>query len=94
MIINKMVTNTGKERATTLTVVKSVGGVQIYSHVYSLLSAFSTYPAITSTECAELSVANYTARLAAFKTYVESVEVGFTVDTTSAYRDNLTACPI
>jgi hypothetical protein len=89
-----MVTNTGKERATTITVVKSVGGAQVYSHSYSFLAAFGTYSAITSTECAELSIANYTARLAAFKAYVESVEIGLTVDTTAAYRDNLNACPI
>lgn len=86
--------NTGKERATTLSIVKSIGGVQTYMQEYSILNAFSSYPAITLQDVANMTVANYTARLAAFKLYVESIEIGLTVDTTAAYRDNLTSCPI
>nr|WP_320037195.1 hypothetical protein [uncultured Bacteroides sp.] len=89
-----METNTGMQRATSLTVVKTVGGVQIYSRIYNLLSSFSTYVAITANDCARLSVADYTDRLTAFKTYVESIEIGLTVNTASAYVENTTACPI
>lgn len=86
--------NTGMQRASSLTVVKSIGGVQVYSRVYDMLSAFLAYQAITQTECAEMSVADYQARLAAFKLYVEGVEVGLVVDTAPAYRENKTSCPI
>lgn len=86
--------NTGKERASTLTIQKTVGGVSQYTHSYSILSAFSSYTAITLSTLSELSVSDYTARLTALKAYVESTEVGLTVDTTAAYRDNLTSCPI
>ena len=86
--------NTGMQRASSLTVTKTIGGTQVYSHVYNMLAAFSTYNVITITECAEMSVADYQARLSAFKIYVESVEVGLTLDITAAYRENLTSCPI
>lgn len=89
-----METNTGMQRATSLTVTKTVGGVQIYSRVYNLLSSFSTYAAITSNECARLSVADYNDRLTSFISYVESAEVGLTILTTGSYVENLTACPI
>jgi hypothetical protein len=87
-------TNTGMQRAETLTISKSVGGTLVYEHSYSLLSAFSTYSAITSQDVTEMSVASYTARLEAFKEYVESIEVGLSISTTDAYRENLTSCPI
>ena len=85
---------TGMQRASTLTIKKKVGDVTEYTHTYSLLSAFGIYTSITLSELGLLSVSDFQARLAAFKTYVESVELGLTVDTTNAYRENLTACPI
>jgi hypothetical protein len=85
---------TGMQRASTLTIEKKVGDVTEYTHTYSLLSAFGIYTSITLSELGLLSVSDFQARLAAFKTYVESVELGLTVDTTNAYRENLTACPI
>lgn len=86
--------NTGMQRATSLVITKSVGGVVIYTRTYSLLSAFSTFAAITSSVCASLSVSDYTSRLNSFKAYVESNEVGLTVDITAAYVQNTTSCPI
>lgn len=85
---------TGMQRASTLTIEKKVGDVTEYTHTYSLLSAFGIYTSITLSELGLLSVSDFQARLAAFKTYVESVELGLTVDTTNAYRENLTDCPI
>lgn len=85
---------TGMQRASTLTIEKKVGDVTEYTHTYSLLSAFGIYTSITLSELGLLSVSDFQARLAAFKTYVESVELGLTVDTTNAYRENLNACPI
>lgn len=82
------------QRATSLVITKSVGGVAVYTKTYSLLSAFSTFAAITTSTCASLSVSNYTSRLNAFKSYVESSEVGLTVDITGAYIQNTTSCPI
>lgn len=89
-----METNTGMQRATSLTVTKTVGGVQIYSRVYSLLSSFSTYAAITANDCARLSVADYQDRLTGFISYVESAEVGLTILSAGSYIENTTACPI
>lgn len=86
--------NTGMQRATSLTITKSVGGSAVYIKTYSLLLAFSTYTAISSATCASLSIEDYTARLAAFKTYVESNETGLTVNTAAAYVQNTSSCPI
>lgn len=86
--------NTGMQRAGSVTVTKKTGEVVIYNHVYSFLDAFSSYPAINATQLAEMSVADYQARLAAFKTYVDSREIGISLDLAVAYRQNLGSCPI
>lgn len=90
------ITNTGMQRATRLVINKTVGNAdaQGYPHTYNFGDAFSSYKALSSNEIATISVADYRARLAAFKTYVESVEIGVSVNIDDAYRQNLTACPL
>ena len=88
--------NTGMQRATELTVTKKIGNVTVngYPKVYKVADAFGNYVAITTDELAKLTVAEYQARLAAFKAYVEGVEAGVVVNLDEAYVKNLTACPI
>lgn len=88
--------NTGMERATELVVDKRVGGNSIagYPKLYKVYDSFSNYPAISKDEIAQIYKESYLARLAAFKTFVESVETGVNVDLSDTYRENLTACPI
>ena len=90
------VVNTGMQRGTELTVAKKVGGVMVngYPKAYELTDAFGNYAAVTAEELAKLAVAEYKARLAAFKEYVDSVENGVTVNTDEAYVENLGTCPI
>nr|DAK33488.1 MAG TPA: hypothetical protein [Caudoviricetes sp.] len=87
---------TGMQRATELTINKTVGGSSIsgYPRIYRLGDAFGTYSTMTNQELAEAKTEDYRARLAAFKTYVESIEIGIPIDLSEAYRENLTACPI
>ena len=88
--------NSGMQRGTELTVTKKIGGIEVngYPKVYKVYEAFGNYAAITVDELAKLAVSDYQARLAAFKTYVESVETGVEVNTDEAYVENLTACPL
>ncbi len=88
--------NSGMQRGTELTVTKKIGGIEVngYPKVYKVYEAFGNYAAITVDELAKLAVSDYQARLAAFKTYVESVETGVEVNTGEAYVENLTACPL
>lgn len=97
--------NTGKERSLTVKITKSIAGyVQDgYPHTYYGRNEFTwngtVYPAITPTEMGKLPIDIYTARLEAFKSFVESIETGLDIDTMTvagaeAYRTNLTACPI
>lgn len=91
-----MIIYTGMQRATELTVNKTVAGSNVsgYPHVYKLGDSFGNYVTMTSQELAEMPVDGYQARLTAFKTYVESIEIGISIDLSEAYRENLTACPI
>jgi len=82
------------QRAGSLTIVKTIGGVTQSTVKYYITDAFGTYTAITTSELANLSVSDYEARLTAFKSYVESVNIGLSVNTTAAYQENTTACPI
>lgn len=84
------------QRALELVVNKKISGVSLngYPRTYRLGGAFGNYIQMTNAELAETPVAVYQDRLKAFKTYVESVETGLTVDISDAYRKNLTECPI
>lgn len=97
--------NTGKQRSLTMTVSKTVAGYVVdgYPRIYYGRNEFTyngtVYAAITPLGLATIPVAIYEARLAAFKSYVEQVELGLDVDESTvvgseAYRENLTACPI
>jgi hypothetical protein len=97
--------NTGKQRSLTMIVNKTVAGVQSedYPRTYYGRNEFTqnsiVYPAIDTLRMSTMPLADYTARLAAFKAYVESIEAGLDVDESTiagseAYRENLTACPI
>lgn len=90
------IVNTGMQRAIELTVDKKVGSVSGngYPHVYRLGDAFGNFTAASNDELAQMALADYNTRLAAFKVYVESVEVGVTVDAESAYMQNFDNCPI
>ena len=97
--------NTGKQRSLTVTINKTVAGVQQdgYPQTYYGRNEFThnsvTYPAITTLQMATMPIADYNTRLAAFKAYVAALETGldFETDTVAgkdAYQENLTACPI
>lgn len=88
--------NTGMQRATELTVDKKIGSISGngYPRVYRIGDAFGNYTAKSNTELAQMTATDYRTRLIAFKVYVESIEVGVTVDTESAYTQNLNSCPI
>lgn len=87
---------TGMQRATELVVKKIIDGkyAEGYPRVYRLYDEFGKYPSVTKTRLAELSVDDFIKRLEAFKKYVESIEIGVQVDTSEAYRENTTECPI
>lgn len=96
---------TGKQRSLTLQLTKTIGG-QIqdgYPKTYQGRNMFlwgeNYYESITANEMALLSLDDFNARLADFKSYVESLEVGLDVDSNliagnEAYKTNTTTCPI
>jgi hypothetical protein len=93
--------NTGKQRSLTVTINKTIAGVlqDGYPHVHNGRLAFGTYAAIDTLQMATMPVTDYEARLAAFKTYVEGLEVGIEFDTdtvvgSEAYKINTISCPI
>lgn len=88
--------NTGMQRATELVLDKRVGGNSIagYPKVYRLCDGFQSMPSVDKEKIAQMSQESYLARLGAFKIFVESIETGLTVNTSDAYRENLTTCPI
>ena len=84
---------------------KTIAGVQAegYPRTYYGRNEFTynaiVYPAIEPLTMATMPVVDYEARLAAFNSYVETIEQALDVDATTivggeAYRENLTACPI
>ena len=91
--------NTGVERTLTLTVSKKINGVLqsgypiVYNGRIAFVQGSNLYEALSPYEMAILLDADYNARLADFKAYVESIEVGLTIDTTEAYKLNITSCP-
>lgn len=88
--------NTGMQRATELTVDKKIGSISGngYPRVYRIGDAFGNYTAKSNDELAQMPLTDYRTRLIAFKVYVENIEVGVTVDTDTAYVQNLNSCPI
>lgn len=91
-----MIIYTGMQRATELVVEKKIDGVNAegYPHTYRLYDEFGSYLALEKRALATILPGDYMKRLEEFKKYVESVETGVAVDTTEAYRKNLTECPI
>ena len=91
--------NNGTARSLTITVNKTIGGVQQigYPKVYNGELAFLSYSALTTAEFKQLTNSEYNTRLAAFKSYVESIEAGIDVDndaTNSATKTDLVSCPV
>lgn len=97
--------NTGKQRSLTVEINKTVAGEQSkgYPVIYDGRLDFShngiNYPAIDQLALGTMPINQYTARLNAFKAYVQNLEQGLNFDTDTdpeaeAYRVNLTSCPI
>lgn len=94
--------NTGYQRATTLTIAALLNGVQQSSNEFPLMESFTqnsvTYPAVTSTQIAQMSTVDYNARVTAYAAYVEAnyqaQYPGLSVTTAGARVENLTACPL
>ena len=92
-------TNTGYELSLTIQVSLIIGGrvMSGYPIVYQGRNAFTfnghSYPAITVLQLRGMNHDVFLARLADFKAYVESIEVGLTIDTTESYKLNTTSCP-
>lgn len=96
---------TGNQRSLSLQITKTIGS-QIqdgYPKTYQGRSQFiwndNFYESITANEMALISLDDFNARLADFKSYVESLEVGLSVDDSltvgnEAYKTNTTTCPI
>lgn len=75
--------NNGTERSLKVKVYKSVGGnyAQGYPKTYDGQLAFPGYSTLTDTEVRQLNDVDFATRLAAFESYVESVESGVDFDT-------------
>ena len=84
------------QRATELMIDKTIAGGSLegYPRTYRLGDSFGNHVAMTNIQLSEMPIVDYQSRLAAFKTYVESVETGVTINLDGAYRENLTECPI
>lgn len=87
---------TGMQRATELMIDKTIAGSSLegYPRTYRLGDSFGNHIAMTNVQLAEMPIVDYQSRLAAFKTYVESIENGVIIELEDAYRENLTECPI
>ena len=92
--------NNGTERSLRVSVYKKVGGnyVQGYPKTYDGQQSWGNpgYPTLTDTEARQLSDAEFSARLLAFKTYVEGIEAGADFNTDivgdGAIRSNTGVC--
>ncbi len=91
----------GYKRATELIVLKEVDGTPVsgYPKAYNVLLSFGSYPAITSTELAQLSLTDYNNRMNAYEDYIEETEAGsnFSDDLVAGYerrKYDPTSCPI
>ncbi len=96
---------TGKDRSLTVIIDKTIAGVRQegYPKTYQGRNEFAhngaNYPAIDELRMMTMPIVQYQNRLTAFKSWVESLEVGlnFNTDTLSgheAYRENTVDCPI
>ena len=92
--------NTGYELSLTLQVSLIIAGKIMpgYPINYQGRNTFTyngnTYPDITVLQMRQMTHNDFLARLTDFKAYVESIELGLTIDISGAYRENLTSCPI
>jgi len=97
--------NTGIERSLSLRVTKRISGIiqpgfpTIYQGIKAFTVGNNVYQQITVTQLARLTDEAFNARLADFKTHIESLEQGLNIETdiidgNSPSRENLTACPI
>ena len=91
--------NTGLERSLLLVVDQYINGVKQTSVKYDGRLSFGSWPAITSSQLARMSQDDFYARLAAFKSYVESIVPGLDIDAVTetgraAVRANSGSCPI
>lgn len=92
--------NNGTERSLKVSVYKKVGGnyVQGYPKVYDGQNSWGnpSYPTLTDIQARQLSDAEFSDRLLAFKMYVESIESGADFDTDivgdGAIRSNEGVC--
>lgn len=92
--------NTGSKRSLTFELTKTIGGVAVvgYPKTYDGRKSWgdTSYPVLTDSEAQQLTDSQYSARLAAFHAYVESIEAGFdsgTDFTNEAEVTDETACP-
>lgn len=92
--------NTGNKRSFKFTLTKLVGGVVQpgYPKTYDGQVSWgnSSYPTLTDKQARQLTDSEYTARLNAFHSYVESIESGFDASadfTNSEEVTDETACP-
>lgn len=76
------------QRATVLTVNKTVGGESIkgYPRTYKVCDPFKFYLETTTDAIARMSIEEYEKRIEAFAAYVESIETGLTINRDEAYK--------
>lgn len=78
---------TGKKRSLTVTITKTLAGVMVagYPKIYYGAQAFTwnsvNYEAIDTTRLATMPTADFTARLSAFQSWVQSQETGLNIAT-------------
>ncbi len=94
--------NNGYKRATKLIVDVLVNGVVQSSPEFPLMESFTqsgtTYPAVTSTQIAQMSTADYNDRVTAYAAYVtanyQTQYPGLSVSATGARVYDATSCPL
>jgi hypothetical protein len=72
--------NNGLERTLDITIITNVNNVETARTNYSGCNAFGSYPAITYTQLAIMTDANFQDRLNAFITYLEGINIGLNID--------------
>lgn len=94
--------NNGYKRATKLQVQVVDDGTVISTNDFPLLESFTqsgtTYPAVNSTQIAQMSTADYNARVTAYSAYVtanyQTQYPGLSVSATGARVYDATSCPL
>ena len=95
-------TNTGYQRATTLTIQVKLNGVVQSTNVFPFKESFTynsvTYPALTTVQIQQMTNNDYANRATAYAAYVQvnyqSQYPGLTVSETGARVYNNVSCPI